>query len=73
MTVSVFTCVPSGLLEGVGCISGYMCCCLIEIVKRHLSGGTEINRKISLIIVGVHEYIRTNFLLITSELDSGSS
>jgi len=45
MSISVSTCVPSGLLEGAECISVYMCCYLIEIVKRHLSGRTEITRE----------------------------
>ena len=45
------TCVPSGVVEGADSISGYKCCYLIKIVERHLSGGTEISREISLITV----------------------
>jgi len=45
MSILVSTCVPSGLLEGADSISAYKCCYLIEIVKRHLSGRTEITRE----------------------------
>ena len=63
---SVSTCVPSGVVEGADSISGYKCCYLIEIVERHLSGGTEITRENITHFCRVYEDIRTNFLLITS-------
>ena len=45
MSISMSTCVPSGLSEGADSIYGYIYHYLIERVKCHLGGRNEITRE----------------------------